>query len=189
MEKRIDLRILKTQKALCESFMKLLERRRFEDITVNELCEDAMVWRATFYKHFQDKYDFFAFFVQKIQGEFNDKIREMKGDSRNSYYVDIFKECIMFIKNHEKVVDSIIHSSVFPALLEILADEIEENVLRKLEEDKKDRGLDIQERMRATFYTGGSIQVLRFWMTSPDPMPEEELVERMREILDAYQIV
>ena len=62
----MDLRVLKTYKSLYEAFFKMLEEKKFEDITVNELCERAMVRRATFYKHFADKYEFFAFFVNPI---------------------------------------------------------------------------------------------------------------------------
>ena len=65
MEKKVDLRILKTHKALCETFSTLLEEKKFEEITVNELCQRAMVRRATFYKHFADKYEYFASLVEK----------------------------------------------------------------------------------------------------------------------------
>ena len=65
MEQKMDLRIRKTYKALKDTFLELLSEKKFEDITVNELCERAMVRRATFYKHFADKYDFFAFFIRE----------------------------------------------------------------------------------------------------------------------------
>ena len=62
MEEKTDLRIRKTYKALCDAFVTILEKKRFDDLTVNELCDEAMIRRATFYKHFADKYDFFSFF-------------------------------------------------------------------------------------------------------------------------------
>ena len=34
----------------------------------NELCDEAMIRRATFYKHFADKYDFFFFFYPPKAG-------------------------------------------------------------------------------------------------------------------------
>lgn len=63
MEEKTDLRIRKTYKALCDAFVTILEKKRFDDLTVNELCDEAMIRRATFYKHFADKYDFFFFFL------------------------------------------------------------------------------------------------------------------------------
>jgi len=41
--------------------LKLLNRRNFEKITVNDICEEALVSRATFYAHFNDKYDLFKY--------------------------------------------------------------------------------------------------------------------------------
>ena len=42
MEEKTDLRILKTRKALSDAFLVLLCEKRFEDITVSELCDRAM---------------------------------------------------------------------------------------------------------------------------------------------------
>ena len=57
MEKNTDLRIQKTYLALQNAFVALLEEKRFEELTVNELCDRAMIRRTTFYKHFGDKYE------------------------------------------------------------------------------------------------------------------------------------
>lgn len=57
----MDLRIKKTYRALFDAFTELLEEHRFEDLTVAMLCDRAMIRRTTFYKHFRDKNDYFAF--------------------------------------------------------------------------------------------------------------------------------
>ena len=59
MEKPLDLRIQKTYQSLIGAFLQLLKEKPFETITVHEICDMAMVRRATFYKHFGDKYEFF----------------------------------------------------------------------------------------------------------------------------------
>ena len=61
MEEKMDLRIKKTYLSLHNAFVELLEEKRFEDLTVNELCDRAMIRRTTFYKHFADKYEYFTF--------------------------------------------------------------------------------------------------------------------------------
>ena len=45
-----------TQVAVVAAFEKLLSERKFGDITVNMICKEAGVSRATFYYHFKDKY-------------------------------------------------------------------------------------------------------------------------------------
>jgi AcrR family transcriptional regulator len=51
-----DLRVRRTHKLLWEALLAELSERRFDDITVNDICERAMVHRTTFYKHYPDKY-------------------------------------------------------------------------------------------------------------------------------------
>ncbi len=55
-EEQEDLRVRRTHKLLWEALMTELSQRPFEEITVKEICERAMVHRSTFYKHYGDKY-------------------------------------------------------------------------------------------------------------------------------------
>lgn len=66
----MDLRIQKTYRALVETFEDLLSRKSYEDISVAAICDAAMIRRPTFYKHFKDKDDFFAFFVGQLKDQF-----------------------------------------------------------------------------------------------------------------------
>ncbi|MBB6024058.1 AcrR family transcriptional regulator [Paenibacillus sp. JGP012] len=56
--KKVDLRVTRTHKLLTMALVDLLSEhgQRFSNITVNEICEQAMVHRTTFYKHFEDKF-------------------------------------------------------------------------------------------------------------------------------------
>ena len=67
----IDARVVRTKAKLVLVFKKLLCDKSFEDITVNEICEAADVRRATFYKHYADKYAFLAYFVESLRCEFD----------------------------------------------------------------------------------------------------------------------
>ncbi len=51
-----DLRVRRTHKLLWEALLAELSERAFEQITVTDICERAMVHRTTFYKHYEDKY-------------------------------------------------------------------------------------------------------------------------------------
>src|SRR5216683_17485 len=51
-----NLRVKRTQKLLREALIELIEERGFEALTIGELTRRAMVSRAAFYRHYQDKY-------------------------------------------------------------------------------------------------------------------------------------
>lgn len=46
-----------TQMSVVNAFEKLLGEKRIDDITVNAICKEAGISRATFYYHFKDKAD------------------------------------------------------------------------------------------------------------------------------------
>lgn len=52
-----DPRILRTRKLLMDAFIKVIQKKEFKDITIKDITDEATVNRATFYSHFQDKYD------------------------------------------------------------------------------------------------------------------------------------
>ncbi len=50
-----DPRILRSRRMLMESLAKLLTEKAFEDISVQEIADEATLNRATFYLHYPDK--------------------------------------------------------------------------------------------------------------------------------------
>lgn len=56
-EEKTDLRIIRTRKAIVDSFIELLEKKEFNNIKISDITSGAMINRATFYHHFLDKYD------------------------------------------------------------------------------------------------------------------------------------
>src|SRR6516162_8640216 len=55
-EEQTDLRIRRTHHFLQEAMIELITEKGFEAITVGDIAERAMINRATFYRHYQDKY-------------------------------------------------------------------------------------------------------------------------------------
>lgn len=56
-QEKTDPRILRTRKLIMDSFIELSGQKEFKDITIKDITTEAMVNRATFYYHFEDKYD------------------------------------------------------------------------------------------------------------------------------------
>jgi AcrR family transcriptional regulator len=50
-----DPRIMRSRRMLMESLARLLMKKEFEDISVQEIADDATLNRATFYLHYPDK--------------------------------------------------------------------------------------------------------------------------------------
>lgn len=189
MEEKRDLRIEKTYLALNNAFIKLLEEKKFENITVNELCEKAMIRRATFYKHFADKYEYYTFFVREQKKKFEAEslhLRQTKGPYE--YYLSVTRSIIRFLGRHDKMVEKFFESSILPQLLGIVADEIVSTMSTKLHEDiQRGYSLPVAPEILASFYTGGLIQTVRLWLVQKDKISEDDLIAQIEKIFKAFQ--
>lgn len=56
MEKKQDLRIIKTREAIKEAFIQLVAEKGFESLTIKDITGKARINRGTFYAHYEDKY-------------------------------------------------------------------------------------------------------------------------------------
>lgn len=52
-----DLRVIKTDRNIRSSFIRLLGRKDFNSITVQDILDEALINRTTFYNHYSSKYE------------------------------------------------------------------------------------------------------------------------------------
>lgn len=75
MISKTDLRIIKTKENIRNAFSNLLLEKSFKDITVQNICDEALIGRSTFYDHYTDKYDLLNKMVDEISNEFEPYIK------------------------------------------------------------------------------------------------------------------
>ena len=179
----MDLRIKKTYRALFEAFTELLEEHRFEDVTVAMLCDRAMIRRTTFYKHFRDKNDYFAFYVDELMSGLPQK-RTGKGSAASANDVrvlrhEVFADAMDMILAHEQLMDNILASSMSGMLTNVICDRIarsiRERVMNVLAEDAL---APVSLETTSEFVAGGIIRLFTMWWESG------HVLERRSEIAD-----
>lgn len=126
MEKKKDLRIIRTDKTLVNAFYDLLRTNAVENISISLLCDNALVNRATFYKHFTDKKNFLDFCIFF-------KIREIKKalaieDTENvsEFFADRLLEVLTLLAKIEKLNPE--NTVYFGKNLKILCESIDRNL-------------------------------------------------------------
>jgi len=72
LDERLDPRVKRTRGLILQAFQDLLAEKNFETISVQDVTDVAQINRATFYKHFVDKYALLdrsisQMFVQEIE--------------------------------------------------------------------------------------------------------------------------
>jgi len=71
-EEKLDPRVKRTRNLILQSFSNLLAEKSFDAISVQDVTDKAEINRATFYKHFVDKYALLDYaisqmFIQEIE--------------------------------------------------------------------------------------------------------------------------
>lgn len=178
MEKKLDLRIEKTYLALHNAFTELLEERRFEDFTVNELCQRAMIRRTTFYKHFADKYEYFTFYIKEVCQSFQDQLPpDVLTENLDTYFLLMCRELLRFITKHETMVRNVMNSNVSSVLFDSLSEFITLDVLHVIRRRESAAQLSsTQLEGIAAFYSGGLLSALRMLMKRGQTIDEEQFI-------------
>ena len=182
-----DLRVRKTKKALADAFFALLNEKSFEDITINELCARADVRRATFYKHYTDKFNFLMSYTKSLRDRFDNLIwRFEKPDNTAKYYIAYAKRVVTFISENEQLIDNFVRSDLLPICYSII---VEQNYLDTRDRLEKSVGagmklcasVDSVARMCA----GGVGEILFAWVKSDRKQDADELAEEVGALVSA----
>lgn len=167
----MDLRIKKTYRALFDAFTELLEEHRFEDLTVAMLCERAMIRRTTFYKHFRDKNDYFAFYVDELMSGLPQK-RTGKGGAVSADDVrvlrhEVFADAMDMILAHERLMDNILESSMSGMLTSMICDRIAHSIRERVMSTLDEGALaPVSLETTSEFIAGGIIRLFTKWWES-----------------------
>jgi AcrR family transcriptional regulator len=65
-EEKLDPRVKRTRGLILQSFSELLAEKGFESISVQDVTDKAEINRATFYKHFPDKYALLDYSISQM---------------------------------------------------------------------------------------------------------------------------
>lgn len=172
MEKT-DFRIQKTYQALHQAFTQLLNEKQFDQLTVHELCDRAMIRRATFYKHFGDKYEYFSFYMREESAAFFQAYLRNDAPSATDPLLQLTQTLLDFLTSHEKLVQNVKNSRVFPMLLSMVLEQFQSDVETLLRSADMDAQGPAHDPAMAAFYTGGMANLF-FYLLQTQPALDEE---------------
>ncbi|MCD7774920.1 MAG: TetR/AcrR family transcriptional regulator [Clostridiales bacterium] len=189
VNKKEDLRIRRTRKLLCDAMFSLLEEKSFDDISVVEICDRAMVHRATFYKHFEDKYTFMEYVTKEKIREFYEQSTAHKTfNSPVEIYNEIIANVMHFIEENKNMLRLSMDSArnnFFDSIEKIIAEEIKDFL-----DYSKDNGVEFPAPtdISAQFLTGGFCSIIRWWLATGQKYSKQEMTEFLMVVLTKNDI-
>jgi AcrR family transcriptional regulator len=187
-EKKTDLRVIKTYSSLTKAFYQLLSEKKFESITINELCNRAGIRRATFYKHFSDKNEFLAFVTHNLLEQYSRIPNNQKGHSDPAqYYIQITRSILHFLSEREKMVYLLSESGMYSTLMTIFTDEITKELVDLLYVDIEHGAVfPASAEITAQFFTGAIINCIKYWFAAKERITEDQLLEELTALLQSF---
>lgn len=166
-DKKTDIRVKRTYKKLLDGMLDLLSREMLENISVLEICEVSGVHRATFYKHFEDKYAFLKFFFDRLLKElpYDEVYTNATTEECKKAYKDVISEVIRFTESHRQLIKNVTdisQSQLFVSMFTDAVTDLLESVI-----DFRSQNGDVTNSpvpMLASFYASAIVGLLRWWV-------------------------
>lgn len=159
----------KTKQILANTLLRLLEVKPFSKITVNELCEQSMIVRSTFYLHFQDKYELLSYCLKGISKELD---ALMENHAPKEFFMVMLGKC----QEKEKVFYHIFEGELNMELLEMFY-QFSSRYLALVLEEKLSQGALLPGPVESVtaFYVSGLVGMTLRWIKSNYQIPKEIL--------------
>ena len=109
LTKKLTIGASRTLYSLQQAMFSLLCEKSFEEIAVGELCEKAMLPRATFYNYFDDKYDLLEYCFKTVR-ERLDSGFEGAGNCVDRMNA-LMENCIDFLDGNSEAVRAILKNN------------------------------------------------------------------------------
>lgn len=118
---KTDPRAVRTRKLIMDSFITLSERKEFKDITVKDITMEAMINRATFYRHFEDIYDLLEKALSEVLLVKLDSAAFKESELDEQTFFQLFEA----VTNFQQSISHRCHSGYEETIARIIRDQLE----------------------------------------------------------------
>lgn len=171
-----DLRTKRTHKLLKDSLFSLLSKKSFDEVKVIDICELAMVHRATFYSHFADKYELLEYCIKEVEKEIICNLRPTTYSDRKEFYTNMIMSVLDYLNSNKKFFRAILKKNEDTGFIKIFNHtciSYIHDMLLKEEESGISHNIPIE--VIVEFYSGAVISTITWWLKSNSKLSKEEL--------------
>jgi AcrR family transcriptional regulator len=175
----LDLRVRRTYKFLWDALMTLMTERDFESITVTDICENAMVHRTTFYKHYEDKYgllyhgihDELNALVEVMDGAGDKSVDHGHGGDTRTKLIAIFEH----VRKREGFYRLMLTGESFSKFNTLLLNAVAERLERNL--GHKVQYLALPMALHAQIAAAAIVRMIAWWLENNCPYTPAEMIQ------------
>ena len=182
MDKKDDLRVIKTKKILYETLIELMKTKTFEEIKVSDICTKALINRSTFYAHYDDKYELLLEFINSLKEEFINELSKNKNIlNTREYYLEMIRLFLDHIENKKDIYNAIMINNRNSIMMDILSSVANNEVIKKME--SSNISTKVPANIIAKFYLGGVLNLGIEWLRDTKKNSKEEIIKYLEILL------
>lgn len=178
---KIDLRIVKTRKAIKDSFLTLIQTKEYDRITIQDIADQAIINRNTFYLHYIDKPDLMEKLCIEHIDLLNICLPEYTEDVQNedpSFMVIALKSLFLILEEHVVFFRTMLTHEIEPSFSSYLKDHFKQIILSGL--DTPPDNLKIQISLE--YMVSGLVGAISLWIKEPEHYSIAEWIEQLSNI-------
>ncbi len=192
---KLDRRIQRTYQQLTDAFMRLMYKNKkdWDQLTVQELCDEAMIRRTTFYQHFRDMRDFFRWRRAERLKDFSAYIADDDPPNDPSEHFLLLSTRLMDYLNQHQQFEKVVMETgnrgqrMLEDFLRLCADEVVARL--NIPSDMKPESGPYAIPIQSEFCVGGLLATLRWWYAKGKPCTQEELIHYLRKIVERDRVL
>lgn len=156
--------------------MELLKEKTFSSITINHICEKAMIHRSTFYRHYEDKFELFSDVSNSIAINLFEQTKQGSDLERT-----LFEEIIEYIDVNRTLFFNITSKNnsleLYKKLIQFGAENLYENSMEYNDPlSKRIKNADYP-MVLCDFYCSGFFEIIKKWLNNEYSYTKEELIQ------------
>jgi AcrR family transcriptional regulator len=179
-----DLRVRRTLFLLKNALQRLLTEKQLEEISVKEICVSAMVHRATFYTHFQDKYHLFSEVLADIKRQISGNktaVLEKKAPAR--LYEEFAERALQYVVDHKTMLQKTLNHNKDSMAYLMIYHTVQDYITDLLHYNRKAVEYILPIDVISRFITAGLTALVFFWIETEAEYSQEEMLKMINTII------
>lgn len=151
---------MNTEEIIKDAAFKLFEEGRFENITVQDILDEAHVGRTTFYKYFRDKYELMAAY-------YNARMAETINAATGLSFRDYVKATYRQLDNSRQYLNNVKDTMGQNSFWDVVSEYTYNYHKNRLLENKRVTDLTERDELHLEFLVAGVIALVKNYLSKP----------------------
>lgn len=183
MSTKLDPRVVRTRGLLRDALITLIEQKGYDNISVQDITDEATINRSTFYKHFYDKDELFQYVIIDIVDDLRQISILPKGKIDEKTIQRIFIQLFEHVQAHWDFYTLMLANQSVALFTQQLQVHMQKLIIKIMAANEMQQSR-IDPALYASFVSAAILGVTKWWVIeAPDHPPQQLALQFMQLIL------